>query len=96
MSRRGWLPIAALVAVWLALSTFGAAGFFLTSERTIDVASHQARVTPDFSGDIVVRTGPLLPDVRRTSGAIVGVEIELGKTDVTVDRAAHDSLRRDR
>ncbi len=82
MSGRGWSPIAALVAVWLALSTFGAAGFFLTSERTIDVASHQARVTPDFSGGIIVRTGPLLPDVRRTSDTFIGVEIELGKTDV--------------
>ena len=82
MSRRGWLPIAALVAVWLVLSTLCTAAFFLTSERTIDVASHEARVTPDLTGDIVVRTGPLLPDVRTTSGSAIGVEIELGKTDV--------------
>ena len=57
--------------------------FFLTSERTIDVASHEARVTPDFSGDIVVRTGPVLPGrADRLRVRAIGVEIELGKTDV--------------
>ncbi len=82
MSRLpGWLTATALVVVWLALSTLAAAGFFLTSERTVDVASHEARVTADFTGEVVVRTGPVLPDVRTDSGSPVGVEIELGKTD---------------
>lgn len=82
MSRlRGWLPATALVVVWLVLSSLASAGFFLTSERTVDVASHEARVTPDFSGQVVVRTGPVLPDVRTDSSSWVGVEIELGKTD---------------
>lgn len=82
MSRLpGWLTATALVVVWLALSTLAATGFFLTSERTVDVASHEARVTPDFTGEVVVRTGPVLPDVRTDSGSPVGVEIELGKTD---------------
>lgn len=81
MSLRGLLPMAALTAVWLALSALCAAGFFLNSERTIDVASHEARVMADFSGDIVVRTGPVLPDFRTASGSFVGVQVELGKTD---------------
>ncbi len=78
---RGWLPVAALVVVWLGLSSLAAVGAFLTSERTVDVASHEARVTPDFSGDVVIRTGAVLPDVRTESGSPIGVEIELGKTN---------------
>jgi hypothetical protein len=82
MSRlRGWLPAATHVVVWLLLSTLAAIGFFLTSERTIDLASHEARVTADFSGEVEVRTGPVLPDVRTRSDSGVGVQIELGKTD---------------
>jgi len=82
MSRlRGWLPATAHVVVWLVLSSFAAAGFFLTSERTLDVASHEARITADFTGETVVRTGPVLPDVRTDSGSLFGVQIELGKTD---------------
>ena len=82
MSRlRAWLPATAHVVVWLTLSTLAAAGFFLTGERTVDLASHEARVTADFSGDVVIRTGPVLPDVRTTSGSPIGVQIELGKTD---------------
>jgi hypothetical protein len=84
MSRlRSWLPATAHVVVWLTLSTLAAAGFFLTGERTVYVASHEARVTADFSGEITVRTGPVLPNVRKASGSPVGVEIELGKTDAT-------------
>lgn len=79
--RRRWLGPATYVVVWLLLSVPAAAGFFLTSERTIDLASHEARVTADFSGEVVVRTGVVLPDVRTDSGAPIGVEIELGKTD---------------
>ncbi len=82
MSRlRGWLPVTAHVVVWLTLSTLAAGAFFLTSERTIDLASHEARVTADLSGEVTVRTGPVLPNVRTDSGSAIGVEIELGKTD---------------
>ncbi len=54
----------------------------MTSERTVEVASHQAEVRPDFSGRVVIRTGAVLPDVRADSGSWIGVEIALGKTDV--------------
>ncbi len=80
---RAWLPATVLVVVWLGLSSFAGAAFFLTSERTLDVASHEARVTPDFSGQVVIRTGAVLPDVRNESGSPLGVEIELGKTNAT-------------
>ncbi|WP_246383770.1 metallophosphoesterase family protein [Nocardioides stalactiti] len=78
---RGWLLATAYVVVWVALSAMCAAGFFLTGERTVDVASHEARVTANFSGQVVVRTGPVLPDFRTDARSVVGVEIELGKTD---------------
>ncbi len=82
MSRlRGWLPAVVHVVVWLLLSTLAAVGFFLTSERTIDLASHETRLSADFSGDVIIRTGPVLPDVRTDTGTRIGVEIELGQTD---------------
>jgi hypothetical protein len=67
--------------VWLALSTLVSIAFFLNSERPIELASHEATVRADFSGEVVVRTGPVLPDLRTDTGSLVGVEIELGKTD---------------
>lgn len=78
---RAWLVAAVLVTAYLTLSGLASAAFFLTSERTVDVASHEARVTADFSGDVEVRTGPVLPNVRTDSGGPFGVQIELGKTD---------------
>ncbi|MEZ0579670.1 metallophosphoesterase [Nocardioides sp. MH1] len=78
---RAWLPAATCVVVWLVASALAATGFFLTGERTIELASHEARVQPSFSGQVVVRTGPVLPDVRTDSGSVIGVEIELGHTD---------------
>ncbi|HWJ10268.1 MAG TPA: metallophosphoesterase [Nocardioides sp.] len=66
---------------WAALTLAIAAVIFVGSERTIDLASHEATVSPDFSGDVVLRTGPVLPDLRAPSGSRLGLEIELGKTD---------------
>lgn len=68
---------------WAALALAIAAVIFAGSERTIDLASHEATVSPDFSGDVVLRTGPVLPDLRAPSGTRLGLEIELGKTDTT-------------
>lgn len=71
------------VVAWVLLSTVIGATIFVGSERTIDLASHEATVSPDFSGDVVLRTGPILPDLRAPSGSRIGLEIELGKTDNT-------------
>ncbi|WP_364510116.1 metallophosphoesterase [Nocardioides sp. LML1-1-1.1] len=68
---------------WVVLSLGIAAVIFAGSERTIDLASHEATVSPDFSGEIVLRTGPVLPDLRADSGSRLGLDIELGKTDTT-------------
>lgn len=68
---------------WLVLTAAIGLGLFLTSEASVDVASHEAVVRPDLSGEVVVRSGPVLPDLRLDSGSRVGVEIVLGKTDVS-------------
>ena len=54
---------------------------FLTSSRTVELASHDAVVRPDLSGQAVLHTGPVLPDVRVDTGGVVGVDVQLGKTD---------------
>lgn len=68
---------------WLVLAAIAAATIFVGSERTIDVIGHEAVVSADLSGEVVLLTGPVLPDVRAPSGSGVGVQIQLGKTDTT-------------
>ncbi|NYI44009.1 hypothetical protein BJ993_001089 [Nocardioides aromaticivorans] len=68
---------------WAVLALAIAAVIFTGSERTIDLASHEATISPDFSGEVVLRTGPVLPDLRAPSGSRLGLDIELGKTDTT-------------
>jgi len=65
-----WLLVA--VPAWLVLFTH-------TSTETV-VAGHDAVVTPTLDGRTQLDLGPFLPDVRTTTGGIVGVRIEMGKT----------------
>lgn len=77
------LKILTYVAVWVVLSICLAAAIFVGSEREVDLASHEATVSPDFSGEVLLRTGPLLPDLRAPSRSRVGVEVWLGNSDTT-------------
>lgn len=79
-SLSGWRA-GALGAAWLLLASAAALGFFLTSSRSIVLASHDAVVRPTLTGQVVVRTGPILPDLRVSSGQPLGLDIRLGKTD---------------
>lgn len=72
---------AAYVAVWLLLTAALTAVVFLHSSRTTTLASHDAVLRPDLAGKVVLRTGPVLPDLRVDSGSRFGVEVTLGKTD---------------
>lgn len=54
---------------------------FLHSSMTTTVASHDAVLRPDLGGQVVLRTGPVLPDLRVDSGSRFGVEVTLGKTN---------------
>lgn len=54
---------------------------FFSSSRSVELASHDAVVRPTMSGDAVLLTGPVLPDVRIPGTGRVGVDIRLDKTD---------------
>jgi predicted phosphodiesterase len=74
------LRTATHLAVWLVLAAALTVVVFLHSSRTSTLASHDAVLRPDLGGKVVLRTGPVLPDVRIDSGSRVGVEVTLGKT----------------
>ena len=81
--RQRALVVAAYVAVWLVLALALGLTQFLGSSKAVSVASHDAVLTPDFSGEVVLLTGPVLPDLRLDSGSPIGMELRLGKTDAT-------------
>lgn len=78
----GLLRGLALGAVWLVASTAAAALIFFGSSRTVVVASHETVLRPTLSRQVVLHTGPLLPDLRLPSRAPVGADLTLGKTEV--------------
>lgn len=75
------LQVLAYAGAWLVCAVAVTAALFFTSSRSIELASHDAVVTPDLSGYAVLQTGPVLPDVRVDSDRLVGVDIRLQKTD---------------
>ena len=90
-SRRRLLHTAVGGVVWLALSALAALVLFLGSSTEVTLASHDAHLRPTLTwsgpGEVVVRTGPVLPDVRMPAPGRIGVEITLGKTDATTTAA---------
>ncbi len=81
MDRRRLFRLLAAVAAWLVVTVLVALPMFLDSQRELVLASHESILRPTFSGELVVHTGPLLPDVRRASGGALGVDITLGQTE---------------
>ncbi len=81
MSRTRLASTAAVAVVSLAVAVLATITLFLSGSRTIVVASHDATVRPTLDGDVVVRTGPLLPDVRRRGDGPIGIDLVLGKTE---------------
>ena len=80
------MPRRSLVACGVALVALGVAAtafvtFFLGSSRTLVVGGHDTEVEPGRDQHLVIRTGPLLPDVRRPLDGPFGVELQLGKTE---------------
>lgn len=83
----------ALLGAWAGLAVLAGLTLFLGSSRELTLASHDAVVQPTLSRLVTVRTGPVLPDLRIDSGAPLGVDVTLGKTDASsteelVDRYA--------
>ena len=58
----------AYVAVWVLLAAGCATVIFLNSSRETTLASHDAVIRPDLAGNVVLLTGPVLPDVRVPTG----------------------------
>lgn len=77
----------AYVALWLGFALTAAALLFLTSSRAVTVASHDAIITPQLGDSVVLRTGPVLPDLRVKSPVLVGLDIQLGKTEAPTTEA---------
>ena len=75
--------VAAYVAVWAVCAVTVTLALFLTDDRTVELASHDAVVAPNLSGDAVLHSGPVLPDIRISDIGRIGVDITLGKTDAT-------------
>jgi predicted phosphodiesterase len=72
---------ALLAATCLLVGVVVAVTAFLGGSRTVVIASHDAEVRPVLERQVVLRTGPVLPDFRLPSDAPLGVEVELGKTE---------------
>ncbi|MDP3893176.1 metallophosphoesterase [Nocardioides sp.] len=70
-----------LVLVWLALAVVIAGFLFVTSSRSTVIASHDAVISPTYDGQVTVRSGPFLPDLRWPSDHRIGVAVTLGKTE---------------
>jgi predicted phosphodiesterase len=81
MDRGRLLRGLALAAVWLVVAVASGLAIFLGSSRTVVLASHEAVLRPTLDAYVVLRTGPVLPDLRIPSGHRVGADIILGKTN---------------
>lgn len=75
------LHVLALLGAWVGLAVLAGLTLFLGSSREVTLASHDAVLQPTLSRQVVVRTGPVLPDLRIASGGPLGVDVRLGKTD---------------
>lgn len=69
------------LAVWFVVATIVGVTLFVSSDRSLVLASHDASARPTFTGEVVLRTGPVLPDFRIDSGHSIGLDIQLGKTE---------------
>lgn len=88
MSKRRRVFVGTTYAVvWLLCAVVIGTAIFFASSRQTTVASHDAVVHPTLTGQAVLRTGPVLPDLRLPSGSPLGVEITLGKTEVASTEA---------
>ncbi len=81
-SRRSrLLRFAVLALIWLLTTLVVGSALFFSSERSTELAGHDAVVRPMLDRHAVLATGPVLPDVRIGIDSPLGVEITLGKTD---------------
>ncbi len=87
MLTRRLLVLAAYVGVWALLGLIAASVIFLHSSRETTLASHDAVVSPRVGGQVVLHTGPVLPDLRVEAPYPVGLDVALGKTEAPTTEA---------
>ena len=80
LSRRLLVGVA-LGCLSATLGLLVAASLFLNGSRTAVLLGHDTVVRPTVSRDALIRTGPLLPDLRIRDVGPVGVDLTLGKTE---------------
>ncbi|WP_206055858.1 metallophosphoesterase [Nocardioides sp. GY 10127] len=81
--RRLVAAVGALAGLWLLVAAPAAVLLFLGSSRDVTLASHDAVLRPTLTGHAVLRTGPVLPDLRVDTGSLVGLDVQLGKTEAS-------------
>ncbi|MEJ7743184.1 MAG: metallophosphoesterase [Nocardioidaceae bacterium] len=81
-THRQLLVILAFVGCWLIVAAPVAYHAFMTAERQTVIAGHDATVSPTTDGFATVDLGAYLPNVRYPTDQRLGVDIEVGKTNV--------------
>ncbi|MET1132356.1 MAG: metallophosphoesterase family protein [Aeromicrobium sp.] len=66
-----------LAAVGLAVAVPVAATTFVDTERTVTIGAHNATARPTFDGHVTIVAGPLLPELRMPSDALLGIGAEV-------------------
>jgi hypothetical protein len=73
--------VAGYAVAWLVIAGVLSVAFLFSSSAAVTVASHDAVIRPSLDGYATVHTGPFLPDIRRSTGTPLGVDVVLGKTE---------------
>ena len=81
------LAVVLALGVWAVVAVPVWWGLMAVSSEQLNVAGHDAVVSPTVDGYATVRMGPYLPDARLTTGAPFGAEIVLGKTEAATGPA---------
>lgn len=74
---RRYLPLLALVAAGLVVGLSVAATSFVNTERAVTIGAHNAIASPTFDGHVTIVAGPLLPELRMPSDAVLGIGAEV-------------------
>lgn len=69
--------VLALIAVGLVVGLPVAAATFVDTERAVTIGAHNAMASPTFDGHVTIVAGPLLPELRMPSDALLGIGAEV-------------------
>lgn len=91
LSGRRWRSLAVkclvFLVVWLLIAAPLSFVIFTNGSKATVIASHDAVVSPTWDGYASLDLGPYLPNLRYPTGARLGAEIDLGKTNLSTYEA---------